>query len=148
MKSTQKSMVDSWTLERDQLKAELDRTKATQLALEIRHTKERDKLKAEIKRIKKAPPELVTLKRKHDQLDTKFKDLKESKAVELDAVNQRLDGTQKTLIRLNNKYGQLLEVASDVSNYAGSMANDCYGKAGLAIKKLKSELQNGGLTEI
>lgn len=148
MKGTQKSMVDSWTLERDQLKAELDRTKIAQSALEIRLTKERDKLKTEIKRIKKAPPELVTLKRKYDQLNNEFKDLKESKAAELDAVNQRLDGTQKTFTRLNNKYGQLFEVASDVGNYAGSMANDCYGEVGRAIKKLKSELQDGGPTKI
>ena len=102
-------------------------------------------MKAEIKRIKKAPPEL---KRKYNQLDTEFKDLRESKTAELDAVNQRLDGTQKTLIRLNNKYGQLFEVASDVGNYAGSMANDCYGEVGRAIKKLKSELQNGSPTKI
>ena len=128
MKGTQKSMVDSWTLERDQLKVELDRTKTAQSALKIRLTKERDKLKAEIKRIKKAPPELATLKRKYEQLDTKFRDLKESKAAELSAVNQRLDGTQKTFIGLNNKYGQLFEVASNVGNYAGSMANDCYGE--------------------
>ena len=141
-------MVDSWTLKRDQLKAELDRIKTAQLAPEIHLIQEQDKSKAEIKRIKKAPPELVTLKRKYDQLDTEFKDSKESKAAELDAVNQRLDGTQKTLIRLNNKYGQLFEVASDVSNYAGSMASDFYGEVGRAIKKLKSELQNGGPTKI
>jgi chromosome segregation ATPase len=148
MKGTQKSIVDSWTLERDQLKAELDRTKTAQSALEICLTKERDKLKAEIKRIKRAPLELVMLKRGYDQLNNEFKDLKESKAAELDALNQRLDGTQKTFTRLNNKYRQLFEVASDVGNYAGSMANDCYGEAGRAIKKLKSELQDGGPTKI
>jgi hypothetical protein len=73
-------MVDSWTLERDQLKAELDRTKTAQSAPEIRLTKEHDKSKAEIKRIEEAPPELVTLKRKYDQLDTEFKDLKDFKS--------------------------------------------------------------------
>ena len=97
IKSTQKSIEDSWTLKRDQLKAELDRTKTAQSALEIRLIKERDKLKAEIKQIKEAPPELVTLKHKYGQLNTKFKDLKESKTAELDAVNQRLNGIQKTL---------------------------------------------------
>lgn len=60
IKGTQKSMVDSWTLERDQLKVELDRTKTAQSAPEIRLTKERDKLKAEIKRIEKATPSLRT----------------------------------------------------------------------------------------
>ena len=148
MKDTQKSMIHSWTLESDRLKAELDRTKIAQSALEIRLTKERDKFKAEIIRIKKMPPELVTLKRKYDKLNTEFKDLKESKVAELDAVNQRLDGTQKTFTRLNNKYGQLFKVAGDVGNYASSMANDCYGEVGRAIKKLKNELQNGGPTEI
>ena len=53
IKSTQKLIVDSWTLERDQLKAELDRIKTAQLAPEIRLIKERDKLKVEIKRIEK-----------------------------------------------------------------------------------------------
>ena len=72
-------MADSWTLERDQLKAELDRTKTAQLAPEIRLTKERDKSKAEIKRIEEAPLELVTLKRKYNQLNTEFKDLKDFK---------------------------------------------------------------------
>ena len=32
-------------------------------------------------------PELVTLKRKYNQLDTKFKDLKDAKIAKLDAVN-------------------------------------------------------------
>ena len=44
------------------------------------------------------------LKRKYDQLNTKFKNLKKPKAAEQDAVNQRLDNTQKTFICLNNKY--------------------------------------------
>ena len=49
--------------------------------------KERNKLKIEIKRIKKAPLKLVILKRKYNQLNTKFKNLKESKVAELDVVN-------------------------------------------------------------
>ena len=47
-------MVDSWTLKRDQLKAELNHIKTAQLAPEIHLIKERDKLKVEIKWIKKA----------------------------------------------------------------------------------------------
>ncbi len=46
------------------------------------------------------------LKRKYNQLNTKFKDLKESKVAELDAINQRLDSIQKPFIYLNNKYDQ------------------------------------------
>ena len=84
-------------------------------------------MKAEIKRIKKAPPEL---KRKYNQLDTEFKDLRESKTAELDAVNQRLDGIQKNFIRLNNKYGQLFKVISDGDNSASLITNGCYGEVG------------------
>ena len=48
---------------------------------------ERNNLKVEIKQIKKALLELVILKYKYNKLNTKFKDLKESKIAKLDAIN-------------------------------------------------------------